>query len=398
MEKKINLSMVIETDILYGGGTEKTILFYNKYLNRKDFNLTIFDTNIIDKKRLEPEEVKKIFDLEKTEKIYFPSILKSLLTEKKWGVSSQKRSISKDLFLLYSILLKFFSLHLFNRKKLNILKKSDIIYVVSDYQIFYLVIPLKICSRGKIKVIFGTHNYLPIERRVLNRIENKLIEKFTDSIHYTSPAIFSISKIKRKNDFIVPSGVDTEKFYPAEKKNKKICYLFVGRLVEYKGILELLEAWKIFPYKNNAELHIVGTGELESIISDYSQKLEGIKYHGFVREQDLPEIYRNCDILVFPTYGIKHDEYFGLVVIEALSSGNYVIVGEGMRGVFDYFEKEGVLEYTPLSPEEINKRMVNAYKNLEVLKERVIKMRNYIIENYDWRSISLKFSEKIRGL
>jgi len=71
MEKKINLSMVIETDILYGGGTEKTILFYNKYLNREDFNLTIFDTNIIDKKRLEQKKLKKFLILKKQRKYIF---------------------------------------------------------------------------------------------------------------------------------------------------------------------------------------------------------------------------------------------------------------------------------------------------------------------------------------
>ncbi len=398
MKKRIRLSMVIETDILYGGGTEKTILAYNKYIDRDEFDIRIFDTNIIDRKRLSIDEVRSIYNLPGTEKIIFPGILNNLLVDRKKGLSSQRRSISKDLYLIYSIVLKFFSLHIFNRKKLKKLMESDVIYVLSDYQIFYLVIPIRIFSGKRIKFIFGTHNYLPIERRFLNRIENKFIGKFIDAVHYTSPAIFNLSSIKRESDFIVPSGVDTQKFRPLEKKGDRIKFLFVGRLVEYKGIRELLEAWSLFPKRDDSELHIVGTGEMEHLVRDYVSRVNGIVYHGFVSEEELPSIYGECDILVFPTYGIRHDEYFGLVVIEALSSGEYVILGEGMRGVFDYFEREGVLEYTSTSPEDIKNRMLNSYMNIGKLRERVLGMRDYIVKNYDWKNIAKQFSENVKKI
>lgn len=390
--------MIIETDVLYGGGTEKTILFLYKYIDRNDFDVRIFDTNIIDRERLTMDEVKRIYNLEGTYKINFPLLLNNLLRDKKRGLSAQKRSLSKDIFLAFSIMLKFFSLHIFNRKILNILLKSDLIYVLSDYQIFYLVLPVKLFYRKRVKVVFGTHNYLPIERRYINRIENWLIGKFTDAIHYTSPAVYGLSSIKRKNDFIVQSGVDTEKFHPGKAKGDRIKFLFVGRLVEYKGIRELLEAWKNFPYRDSSELHIVGTGEMEKLVIDYENSVGGIKYHGFVGEDELPEIYRECHILVFPTYGIRHDEYFGLVVIEALSSGEYVIVGSGMRGVFDKFEEEGVLEYTSTDPGEISSRMINSYRNVWELRERVLRMRDYIVKNYDWKNIASIFSEKLKDI
>ncbi|MEM5784627.1 MAG: hypothetical protein QXF15_02735, partial [Candidatus Aenigmatarchaeota archaeon] len=91
MNEKLKFSMVLETDISYGGGTEKTLLFFNKYLNKDEFLVNIFDTNIIDKKRLSEEELIKIYNLEKTKKIIFPQILKNLLYDPKKGISTQKK-------------------------------------------------------------------------------------------------------------------------------------------------------------------------------------------------------------------------------------------------------------------------------------------------------------------
>ncbi|MGC8689778.1 MAG: glycosyltransferase family 4 protein, partial [Thermoplasmata archaeon] len=212
---------------------------------------------------------------------------------------------------------------------------------------------------------------------------------------YTSIVIKNLSNAGRDSDFVINNGVNTSLFYPSLDRTGKIKFLFVGRLVEYKGIKELIEAWKIFSFKNESELHIVGTGELEEYVKNESKINESIHFHGFVKEEELPEIYRDCNILVFPTYGIRHDEYFGLVVIEALASGEYVILSEEMKGIFDYFKEKNALEYVKLDPKIISDRMEFAFKNIENLRNNVLDVRKYIEENYDWKNISLKLSEKI---
>lgn len=392
---KIKLSFIVETDVRYGGGTEKTILYYNKYMNKNLFDINVFQTNVIDRERLSENEIKMIYNLNQQKKFFYPNILNNLLKDKGKGLSYQGRKFSKDIFLLYSIFLKFLFSRTINRKALKELLKSDVIYIVSDYQLFYLFFLKKLISRKKPILIFGTHNYLPIERRLFNKFENLILDKMVTAIHFTSPAIYSLSKIKRNNDFIITNGVDTSNFYPDNHVLGIVKFLFVGRLVEYKGIKELIEAWSFFKYKDRCELHIVGTGELEDFVLEKSKILKNIIYHGFVSEKDLPLIYRSSDIFVFPTYGIKHDEYFGLVVIEALASGNYVILSDEMKGIFDYFENNKTLEYVAINPEKISERMELAMKNFSELKENVLKVRKYIEENYDWKSISEKLSKKI---
>ncbi|MEM0163783.1 MAG: glycosyltransferase family 4 protein [Thermoplasmata archaeon] len=395
--KKIKFSMITETNLKYAGGTERTILYYYKFCDKENLDVAVFQTNILDKEKITDKEIIEKFELKNIYTFIYPQFLTNLLVDKKKGISKQEKTIKKDIFLAYSIFIKFIFANIINRKISRKLFESDVLYILSDYQLLYLILPKKLLLRKKKPyVIFGTHNYLPIERRAINRIENKLIEKFTYATHFTSKTIFDLSSVKRNTDFIINSGVDTSAFYPDTKKHEQIRYLFVGRLVAYKGINELLSAWKLFKNKDDCELHIVGTGELEQLIKEKATK--NIIYHGQVSDNELSSIYRDCDVLVFPTYGIKHDEYFGLVVIEALASGNYVIISNEMRGIFDYFESMGALEYVPLDPVQIAERMANAYVKIKTLKQNVLNVRAYIEENYDWKSIAKKLSEKVKEI
>ena len=100
--------MVSETDIRYGGGTEKTLLNYYKYLDKSKIEPFIFDTNIIDRERLTMVELKNYYNLNETIKFYYPNFLSNLLENKRFGLSVQKRKISKDLFLLFFVVCFFF--------------------------------------------------------------------------------------------------------------------------------------------------------------------------------------------------------------------------------------------------------------------------------------------------
>ncbi|MGC9123209.1 MAG: glycosyltransferase family 4 protein [Thermoplasmata archaeon] len=387
---KIKVTFILETAIEYGGGTEKTILQYGKYLDKEKFDVYIIHSNIIDKGRLDQEYIKSECKGCNLIRINYPTILNNLLINKKYGLSVQKRSIKKDLFLIYNILVRFLTLNSFNRKIKKIIFNSDIVYIVSDYQAFYIFLPNMIFKRRMPIIILGTHNYLPIERRKINRIENKILGSILTTVHYTSNKIKSLSKI---NGFVVSSGVDVNKYRVSENVNPIPKYLFVGRLVEYKGLYELIKAWEIFIRENNGELHIVGTGELENFVIQKSKELKNIIYHGFVSDDDLIDIYYNSDVLVFPTYGPKHDEYFGLVVIESLASGLFVILSNEMKGIFDEFEKSGSLMYVKIDPYAIYESMVYASRNLNVLKMNARNMRRYIEENYDWKKIAEKLGE-----
>ena len=123
-----------------------------------------------------------------------------------------------------------------------------------------------------------------------------------------------------------------EKYGVVTEKN----LLFVGQLIERKGVLDLLGAYKIFK-KTHPKwgLIIVGYGQLEGKIKKIikKEKLKDVCCLGFIEQYDLPEIYAVSNTLVLPS----HEEVWGLVVNEALYSGLKVVVSNKCGCVPDLF-------------------------------------------------------------
>ena len=105
-------------------------------------------------------------------------------------------------------------------------------------------------------------------------------------------------------------------------KNNGQKFLYVGRLIDFKGIDTLLTAYKRYRrgVRHPWELHIAGTGDLESEI----QNVEGIKYQGFVQPGELPLVMADCSAFILPSV----NEPWGVVIHEATAAGMPVICSD----------------------------------------------------------------------
>jgi|OSPMetMinimDraft_2_1075162.scaffolds.fasta_scaffold03726_2 glycosyltransferase involved in cell wall biosynthesis len=145
--------------------------------------------------------------------------------------------------------------------------------------------------------------------------------------------LISIGAEEGKIKQIYP-GIDLEMFKPSNNKiiDEKVRILFVGALVENKGVLILLEAFKrlIAEYQSRVELWIAGDGPLRPYVELYGRKYP-LRFLGKVSWRKLPEVYRNCDIFCFPSldkYFLKTkiwEEQFGIVLVEAMASGLSIV-------------------------------------------------------------------------
>jgi glycosyltransferase involved in cell wall biosynthesis len=97
--------------------------------------------------------------------------------------------------------------------------------------------------------------------------------------------------------------------------------LYVGRLVERKGILDLLDAHAALPAEA-PRLVVVGDGPLRDEIVRYPRA----RAVGFVAPQELPQYYGLADLVVVPS----HDEPWGVAVNEALAAGAPVVVSDAV--------------------------------------------------------------------
>jgi glycosyltransferase involved in cell wall biosynthesis len=115
-------------------------------------------------------------------------------------------------------------------------------------------------------------------------------------------------------------------------------FLFVGRLIEAKGVFELVDAYgKLSPaLRASIALVVGGDGPARPALERLAaQILPGtIRFVGFVQKEELPPYYGLADALVFPT----HSDPWGLVVNEAMACGCPVIASEVAGCVPDLVE------------------------------------------------------------
>lgn len=132
----------------------------------------------------------------------------------------------------------------------------------------------------------------------------------------------------------------------------KINFVFTGRIVKEKGIIELVRALSKLKNIGNWHLHIVGSfgssfGSSSQVDRDNLEREKEIRkelsvldrfytIHGYVSNSILPGLYKNFDIGIVPSIC---NEAAGLVVGEFLASGIPVIASD-QGGIPEYLNKD----------------------------------------------------------
>lgn len=104
---------------------------------------------------------------------------------------------------------------------------------------------------------------------------------------------------------------------PAVERFGNSNLLFLGQIEEYKGIFDLINAFKSISGEIN--LHVVGTGQALTKARELAAADQRIKFWGKLSPEELEKnIWPMVDVLINPS---KTSESFGMVVIEAYSHG-----------------------------------------------------------------------------
>jgi glycosyltransferase involved in cell wall biosynthesis len=117
---------------------------------------------------------------------------------------------------------------------------------------------------------------------------------------------------------VVPPFVDFEEGAAAAEPDGPPCVLFVGRLVEAKGPLDAVAAWR----QSGVALPLVvaGTGPLREQV-----EAAGAEVRGWVAHDRLPRLLRRARALLMPS---RWQEPFGIAGLEALAFGVPVVAWE----------------------------------------------------------------------
>lgn len=203
-----------------------------------------------------------------------------------------------------------------------------------------------------------TERNCPRWRRLYRMFINKFVDLYLvngslsrqylrNVIHARQPIIEGVMAADSKN---IAELVKQD--HEARDKVKGLVYLFVGQLIERKGVDHLIHAWLKHIVENPDDLlYIVGDGPEMPRLKDLAMHEPSIHFEGNIDYDSIHHYYAKADVFVIPTL----EDNWSLVVPEAMACGLPIatsiyngchpeLLKEGMNGVtFDPLNESSLL-------------------------------------------------------
>lgn len=174
-------------------------------------------------------------------------------------------------------------------------------------------------------------------------------------------------------------------------------YLLYTARIEYPGKnhLNLIKAYELLPKELKARFDLVFVGvakENAQVVFNYvnnSFDKENIKFLGFVSNEDLPLIYANATLFLFPSFY----EGFGIPLVEAMAmklpvlsatNSSLLEIGEDVAYYFDEYDVNSIKDAIIYIANNKEKQTIMIKNGLEKLNK------------FDWRSHGNKIIEECK--
>ena len=332
----MKLLLINYMETLDPGGINKTVREIAKHLSKKGHEMFVFNPAWKKEQELTREEIEG-----------FTLIRGFKYNPRFYGLSSKNAQLVRKII-----------------KEIN----PDLVHIHGYHTLFS---PEAIWVIGRtnkrIPIVFTPHydplNHSTLAGKLLWNIYDRtfgriFLRKVT---HIISVSEFEANNLKRIHKvplnkiIVIPHGVnfiDTKK----KRKNKKhITLLYVGYLLEYKGVHHIIKALHELVHSldfRDVKLKIIGDGPEKRSLTDLSKKLniyEFIEWIPFLPHKEVLKEMKQADVFLL----LSKSEGYGIVVAEALAMGTPAIVTKGTA--LEEFTKEpgcfGV-DYPP-NPREV---------------------------------------------
>lgn len=264
------------------------------------------------------------------------------------------------------------------KKSLNELN-PDIIHLHGYHRLFYigaLYSLLKLNFKGSI--VFSPHfdifshdtfggKYL---WDIYNQIGKKVIKyphKVIAASDYESENVKKILNVPEETITVIPHGVERIDFNHGKHQSDTLNLLYVGYLLELKGVHHIIEAVHELVHKRdiNVCLNVIGEGPYEEELKKLANKLDVnrfINWVGFIPPSDsnkLFEYFKKSDIFLL----LSQSENYGIVVPESLTMGTPAIV-TNRTALKEFLDEPGCfsVEYPP-DPKKVADLIVEIREN-----------------------------------
>ncbi|TLV03715.1 glycosyltransferase family 4 protein [Dyadobacter luticola] len=177
-----------------------------------------------------------------------------------------------------------------------------------------------------------TERNCPRWRTMYRQIISKFVNGYSVNGHLTTEYLAEIG-VDRKKIFLGGMSADSENLVAGIKASTKeaedelkaklsitggLTYLYAGQIIERKGVIYLLNAWKQH-IKNHPDdnLVMIGTGPLLEEYQKQFAEYKSIKLLGMIDYDTIYKYYAIADVFIIPTI----EDNWSLVVPEAMACG-----------------------------------------------------------------------------
>lgn len=206
--------------------------------------------------------------------------------------------------------------------------------------------------------------------------------------------------------FVVPFGATVEP--PAEvsapfRADGPARLLFVGRLVERKGVHRLLEALARLPDPSAVRLKVVGGGPERARLEGLARELgvaDRVEFTGFVSADGLQRAFEEADAFVLPAVRDRKGdvEGLGVVLIEAMAHARPVVASDA-GGIPDIVrDGETGLLVPPDDPDALARAIERLRRDPEAARALGLRGREWVTRQFGWERITDSLESLYRSL
>ena len=194
---------------------------------------------------------------------------------------------------------------------------------------------------------------------------------------------------------VIPNGIDVSRYKPSfENVDGPLQILYVGRLIQSKGLICLLEAFARFRKSQEAVLHIAGDGRMKEELQQKAHSLDissSVIFHGHVQADTLIRLYQQTDVFVLPS------KYEGMsnALLEAMASGLPVIVTD--TGGTEELVKDNGRIINSGDIAALHNALVEMENNREYLAQ-MGKQSRTIAQQFTWKNTAEEYYKLYRAV
>ena len=233
-----------------------------------------------------------------------------------------------------------------------------------------------------------------LEYRLRRAMESYVARKATSLVVISSGLEKEFQLRGAKDIFMVPNGVDLDKFNVRQngiREKETITIGYIGSLYSWEGVDDLVRAASIMRITSpDIQVQIVGGGEMERTLRDLIDKhsLSGtVCMLGRVPHEEITSAYENIDILAYPRRSSRTTELVTpLKPLEAMAQKKPIVVSD-VGGLMELVGNDSASVFAAGDPEDLARKCLELVGNADLRRRLGQNAHKHVHLYRNWASI-----------